>query len=203
MVLPAPGRRGFYHVPSLRQKGIAVFMTNRGELTAYDSRGVLLWQAFAGTSWQAQRRGGDLDEDDDDDAGEGDNLHRHQRQPFTPTLAAMALRRHAVPTVLLAAGQHDATVVSEHGNELAWLSLPESPTQPLVVLDFNFDGYNDILMVGHEGVYAWAQVRRPGAVPFSALVGGLIVIMVAVFVVQQGFVQQAGKPKGRSTERLD
>jgi hypothetical protein len=40
-------------------------------------------------------------------------------------------------------------------------------------------------------------------VPFSALVGGLIVTMVAVFVMRQGFMQQSARPKGRSTERVD
>ncbi len=54
-----------------------------------------------------------------------------------------------------------------------------------------------------EGIYGWAQVRRPGAVPFSALVGGLIVIMVGVFITQQGFMQQGGKRRGRSTDRVD
>lgn len=54
-----------------------------------------------------------------------------------------------------------------------------------------------------DGLYAWAQVRRPGALPFSALVGGLIVILVGVFVTQQGFMQQGGRKKGRSTDRVD
>lgn len=47
-----------------------------------------------------------------------------------------------------AAGSYAATIVSEHGRELEALDLPDSPTQPLVVADFNFDGYNDIILLG-------------------------------------------------------
>lgn len=136
-----------------------------------------------------------------------------------------------------------------------------TPTPPIQLADFNFDGYTDVLMVSREGIWGWAQVRRantaewrcrlkcvwcvwvarlgpalprharaasplpspaarrfrhlpcpqvrhPGALPFSALVAALMVIMAAVFVTQQGFMQ--GGPGGgakrrplRSTERED
>lgn len=105
--------------------------------------------------------------------------------------------------IIFAAGDGFFTLISEHGRELDSVELPEPPTQPLKVVDFNFDGYNDIIMVGRSGLYGWAQVRKPGALPFSALIGGLIVIMLAVFVTQHGFLQPAGKVKGRSTDRID
>jgi hypothetical protein len=53
-----------------------------------------------------------------------------------------------------------AVVVSEHGNTLAELELPEAPIQPLVVADFNGDGLNDIVLVTAQGVYGYVQVRR-------------------------------------------
>jgi hypothetical protein len=204
--LPVPGRHGHYRASTLRQKSIALFLNSRGEVTAYDSAGALLWQVYAGTSWRAARRdGAPPDDGDDDDGGQGGpgGEGRAPAPRFRPTLLPLALRRHAIPSVVVAAGQEDATVLSEHGHELAWVPLPEAPAHPLLALDFNLDGYTDLVMVGRGGLYGWAQVRRPGAVPFAALVAGLIVTMAAVFVTQQGFMQAAGRPKGRSTERVD
>ncbi len=49
-------------------------------------------------------------------------------------------------------------VVSEHGRELDSLDLPEVPAQPLVLADFNFDGFTDVILMG--------RVRR-GAAPLG------------------------------------
>ncbi|GAB4815172.1 hypothetical protein N2152v2_002218 [Parachlorella kessleri] len=186
IMLPIPGQRGHYRIGKVGQKGIAVFLNSRGDLTGYDAQGEMLWQASTPASWTPHELGEDEDVP-----------HRFV------TLKPVPLRSNAVPTVILAAGGYSAVIMSEHGHELDSLDLPELPAQPLVLADFNFDGYTDIILLGHEGIYGWAQVRRPGAVPFSALVGGLIVIMVGVFITQQGFMQQGGKRRGRSTDRVD
>lgn len=50
------------------------------------------------------------------------------------------------------------------------------------------------------------QVRHPGALPFSALVAALMVIMAAVFITQQQAFASSGPTKRRplrSTERED
>ncbi len=206
--LPVPGRGGHYRQQVLRQKSIAVFLTSRGDLTAYSSAGELLWQEVTSSYWKTNAFITSSDDGEDDtlnsDAAELENEQEDHYLEAQPTLAAMALRRHAIPSVILAAGDDVATIVSEHGNELISFDLPERPTQPLIALDFNLDGYTDVVMVGRDGLYGWAQVRRPGAVPFSALVGVLIVIMLTVFVMQQGFMQPEGrKIKGRSTDRVD
>ncbi len=46
------------------------------------------------------------------------------------------------------AGSYSAVIVSEHGHELDSLDLPELPAEPLVLADFNFDGYTDIILLG-------------------------------------------------------
>ena len=193
--LPVPGRRGHYSAVAARQKSNAVFFTSRGELTAYSSAGDLLWQVFTGVDWPpaAQVGGEDADGEESADAEQG----------AAPTLVPLSLRRHAIPSAILAAGPDEVTVVSEHGHELESFALPAPPVQPLAAVDFDLDGYTDVILTTADGMYAWAQVRKPGAVPFSALVGGLVVTMLAVFVTQQGFMKQAGKPKGRSTDRID
>ena len=51
-----------------------------------------------------------------------------------------------------------------------------------------------------------SKVRHPGALPFTSLVAALMVIMAAVFVTQQGFMQPGSGAKRRplrSTERED
>ena len=101
-----------------------------------------------------------------------------------------------------AAGDHTAAIVSEHGTVLDLLDLPEPPWQ-LEVADFNFDGHSDLLAVARGGLYAWAQVHHPGALPFRALVGGLIVVMAAVYALQQGLLGGDARARGRSTDRVD
>ena len=196
--LPVPGRGGHYRQQILRQKSNAVFLTSRGDLTSYSSSGDLLWQVMSSAYWKPGAIVEiDPNANDDDDSVEAEVVEAE------PTLIPMALRRHAIPSVILAAGDREATIVSEHGNELASFELPEKPTQPITVIDFNMDGYNDVVQVGQNGLYGWTQVRRPGAVPFSALIGVLIVTMLTVFVMQQGFMQTGSNRKGRSTDRID
>ena len=194
VALPMPGKAGHYRQQVLRQKKDAVFLTSRGDLTAYTCDGEMRWQATTGAFWAPttflSRSALDDVENEVEDVDPTLREEEEEMEEPEPTLVSMALRAHAIPSVILAAGDDEATIVSEHGNELVSFELPERPSQPLVVIDFNLDGYNDIVMMGHTGVYGWAQVRRPGAVPFSALVGVLIVIMLTVFVMQQGFMQQ-------------
>ncbi|PRW61178.1 FG-GAP repeat-containing isoform B [Chlorella sorokiniana] len=184
--LPQPGKKGQYRA-GLGQKGMVVFLNSMGELSAYDSAGDLLWQHAAGTSWRSS---------EDEDV-----------PPAVPTLRAMPLRPRAVPTVILAAGASAAVVMSQSGEEVDAWDLPDEPAMPLQLADFNFDGYTDVLLVSTDGIWAWAQVRHPGALPFSALVAALMVIMAAVFVTQQqGFAGggDGGKRRPlRSTERED
>lgn len=188
--LPQPGKHGHYRA-GVGQKGLSVFMTSQGELTAYSSDGEMEWQHFVGTRWS---------EDDDEDVPDPE-----------PTLRAMPLRPRAMPTVILAAGEESATIVSERGAEVDSFDLPDKPVMPLQLADFNFDGYTDIMLVSQDGMWGWAQVRHPGALPFSALVAALMVIMAAVFITQQqAFLNGGGGPGAggkrrplRSTERED
>lgn len=187
--LPQPGKHGHYR-GGVAQRGMAVVLNSNGELTAYASSGELLWQKYVGASWKASQ--------DEDVPGP------------SPTLRAVPLRPGGVPSVILAAGEESATVVSEHGGEVDSWELPDAPSMPLQLADFNFDGYTDVVLVSQDALWAWAQVRHPGALPFSALVAALMVIMAAVFVTQQGFLAPGGGGPGggkrrplRSTDRED
>lgn len=181
----------------LRQKSDVLFLTSRGDLTSYNAWGDMRWQVYTGITWGTKSAQGN----------EKDKTA--SRSADVPTLAALPLRRHAIQSVVLVAGEAHATIISEHGHEIASFHLPTRPIRPLIPLDFNLDGYTDIILMAEDGLYSWTQVRRPGAVSFAALVGGLIVTMLAVFITQQGFMQHLGmkgglgKGKGRSTDRID
>lgn len=217
VLLPVPGRRGKY-----RRGGgnLAVFLNSRGEVTSYDGQGHKVWQVRTGAGWLGGgghhwgEEDGDEDQDEEMHAQEarGGRRGRGGQWHVEPTLVAMPLRTHAIPTVILAGGGDAFVAISERGRIVDQFDLPATPDQPLVITDFNFDGLNDIVMVSSDGIYGWTQVRRPGALPFSALVGGLIVIMVAVWINQQGFMKGgggggggggSGRRKGRSTDRVD
>ena len=122
-----------------------------------------------------------------------------------PTLMAMPLRHHAVPSAVLVAGSSDAVIVSEHGNALESLSLPFPPIQPLVVADFNGDGLNDIVVVTAQGIYGYSQVQHLGGLTLSALLLTLVIALGIVYYTQltDGAAPGRATKKARSTEFLD
>ena len=46
-----------------------------------------------------------------------------------------------------------------------WGLVQALPALPLQILDFNGDGLNDIVLVSHDGLYGWAQVRAASLLP--------------------------------------
>lgn len=95
IVLPLPGRHGQFHGSDLRRKGLAVFLNSRGEITAYGSTGQLHWQVYTPCYWRPYTPG-DSERSADGDLVEGEGVSSK------PTLTAMPLRVHAIPTVILA-----------------------------------------------------------------------------------------------------
>lgn len=201
-------------ISSLRRRNNVYFLNSVGDLSGYSSWGELMWQVSTGATWDVVPLGEDgqiiIDSDQDPENSKEDPSSE------VPTLLPMTLRRHSTPTVILAAGRSYAAIVSERGHILASLSLPSSPIQPLNVIDYNLDGYMDVVLVAKEGLYGWTQVRRPGSISFGALVACLIVVMLAVFITQQSFGGQHAEAiredgfwlktrtaRGRSTDRID
>ena len=81
------------------------------------------------------------------------------------------------------------------------ISMQAPPSKPFVAADFTGDGLTDLIMISNEGLFGYAQVRRPGGVPFSILLALLIVAMIAVYTTHQ---TGAGKSLiARSTDRVD
>lgn len=79
-----------------------VFMTNKGEMTAVSSGGAHLWQEYLQVSWPPADQNPDH---------------------VVPTLAAMALYTHAVPTTVLAAGTDHAGEGPSGASRRLWAGL--------------------------------------------------------------------------------
>eukprot|EP01023_Acetabularia_acetabulum_P000905 TRINITY_DN10343_c0_g1_i1.p1 TRINITY_DN10343_c0_g1~~TRINITY_DN10343_c0_g1_i1.p1 ORF type:complete len:424 (-),score=63.98 TRINITY_DN10343_c0_g1_i1:296-1567(-) len=138
--------------------GYVIFLNSRGELTAFDHNGLRKWQSGVGASW-----------------GEDDSQ-------VVTTLKAIRLNNDGgVPNAILAAAASTLTVVSQNGNKLFSIQLPAPPTSPILTYDFSRDGYKDLIITTNNNIFAYEQVRRPSGLPFSTIVGCLIIAMVGVY----------------------
>lgn len=162
--------------------GDLIFLTSRGEVTAYTpglhQKGAYMrWQVVTGASWVGAFYQAGLSVD-----------------RVLPTLKVMSLRAHGLPQLILAAGENEAVILSPSGSQLNSILLPSPPTHALVVADFSGDSLNDLIVVTSSGVYGFVQVQQPGALLFSSLVGCLIVVMCAIFIVQHFSISEGKKP---------
>eukprot|EP00884_Botryococcus_braunii_P007301 jgi/Botrbrau1/16572/Bobra.0068s0003.2 len=174
--LPIPGPAGHFR----NSWGLAVFLNSRGEVTAFNPYGDKAWQVPSTAGWA---------------------LHAINVKA-TPTLKPMPLRTHAVPSVILVAGDTMAQVLSEHGHQLDSLILAGRPILPLQAVDFNGDTLTDVILVARNGVYGYGQIRHPTGVPFAALLACLIVAMGVVYFTQQTGTKSSSKGS-RATDRVD
>ncbi|KAI7756807.1 hypothetical protein M8C21_014478 [Ambrosia artemisiifolia] len=163
--------------------GDVVFLTNRGEVTAYTPGlhghdAVWQWQLLTGATWSNLPSPAGMME-----AGY-----------VVPTLKPFNLRMHDNQHLILAAGDQEAIVISPGGSKLTSIDLPAPPTHALVDADFSNDGLTDLIVVTSNGVYGFVQTRQPGAFFFSTLVGCLIVVMGVIFVTQH-INSVKGKPR--------
>ena len=84
--------------------------------------------------------------------------------------------------------------------------MPDTPVQPLTVLDWNFDGVNDVVLVTSSAVYGWAQVRRPQSTSYSMLVAALVLVLIIVYASNWQAEDEtftSASRKGRSTDQVD
>eukprot|EP00241_Pyramimonas_parkeae_P004151 CAMPEP_0114256276 /NCGR_PEP_ID=MMETSP0058-20121206/18057_1 /TAXON_ID=36894 /ORGANISM="Pyramimonas parkeae, CCMP726" /LENGTH=677 /DNA_ID=CAMNT_0001370813 /DNA_START=38 /DNA_END=2071 /DNA_ORIENTATION=- len=156
------------------------FLNSRGEVTVYSADGHKQWQIQAHTSWQ---RGG-----------------YDGNQDVVPSIQVFSPRVGARAEALVVAGATLAHVISPSGKKLQKLDLPDVPLAPVRLVDLNGDGLNDILVTVQGGVFAYLQRSRQGALPFSALLGVLIVAMAVVYFTQQAPGNKNASKSLRSTD---
>ncbi|RCV23336.1 hypothetical protein SETIT_4G290700v2 [Setaria italica] len=168
--------------------GDIVFLTSQGEVTSY-SPGLLghdavwRWQVSTGATWSNLPS----------PSGMMENI-------VVPTLKAFSLRSYDRKEVIIAGGDQEAVVLSPSGGILAIIELPAPPTHALIMEDFSGDGLTDMVVVTSGGVYGFVQIRQPGALFFSTLVGCLIVVIGVIFVSLHLNSSSSGKPRASSAE---
>lgn len=117
-------------------------------MTSYQPSGLKLhhatlrWQISTPASWQPMETPGGI------------------YPEMVPTLKVFSLRSssRSVPDAILASGDAEAVVISPNGYVADTLNLPMAPQSPIIVVDFNGDGWNDLLVVTSIGIYAFLQV---------------------------------------------
>ncbi|KAL4351814.1 hypothetical protein GQ457_06G039990 [Hibiscus cannabinus] len=153
--------------------GDVIFLTSRGEVTAYSPGlhghgAVWEWQLLTDATWSNLPSPSGI--------MEGGLV--------IPTLKPISLQVHDNQQMVLAAGEQAAVIISPAGSILASVDLPATPTHALITEDFSNDGLTDLILVTPTGVYGFVQTRQPGALFFSTLVGCLLLVMGVIFVSQ-------------------
>ncbi|CAI5957966.1 unnamed protein product [Closterium sp. NIES-64] len=177
-----------------RRHGDVIYFNSRGEITSYATEalsskgphGHMRWQISTDAKWTPA-----------DPAAAFDSS---APPAHVPSLHAMALKAGGRPEVILAVGDNEAVFVSPGGKILGTLALPTTPTEPIIVADFNGDRLNDLIIVTAIGPYGFVQVRQPGAMLLSSLLGCLVIVMSVIFVSLHLDTPRGGKPRGRSTD---
>lgn len=207
VALRVPNKNGHYAKMQLHQKMNLFYFNSRGEITSFASNGEKLYTLQTGIEWKQRYPNFDPESwGGDEESSVEEDSDYDEDGTSVPTFQAFSFRKHAVPSGILASGSQLVTVISEQGKEIWTGSLPHHPIQQLVQTDFNMDGYMDIVLVSRHGLYGWTQVRSPGGVSVSALVGGLIVVLLVVLISQNQFdvdTLGARRRKGRSTDQVD
>ncbi|KAK3255658.1 hypothetical protein CYMTET_35171, partial [Cymbomonas tetramitiformis] len=155
-----------------------VFLNSRGEVTMYAIDGTKRWQLQVHTTWH--RSGYDGEED------------------VAPALVTFAPRVGGRVEAILASGAQIAAVISPTGHKLQKIALPNVPTSPPRLVDLNGDGLNDLLIPVQGGFYVFLQRAQSGQLPFTAMLGILIVAMAMVYFTQQ---QPGGDARGSKPQR--
>eukprot|EP00475_Leptophrys_vorax_P030682 TRINITY_DN4615_c0_g1_i1.p1 TRINITY_DN4615_c0_g1~~TRINITY_DN4615_c0_g1_i1.p1 ORF type:complete len:386 (+),score=-5.88 TRINITY_DN4615_c0_g1_i1:171-1160(+) len=208
LVAPVLLPRRDRHRRHRRRHGDVIFFNSRGELTSYATEslsskgphGHMRWQISTQASWnpadaEASGAGGDA------------SWEAAATAPTNaPSLTAISLRADGGPghkrrpEVVLAVGDTEAVFVGAGGRVLGQVSLPTTPVEPVIVADFNGDRLNDLIFVTAIGPYGLVQVRQPGAMLLSSLLGCLVIVMSVIFVSLHLGNPRGGKPRGRSTD---
>lgn len=160
-----------------RRKSDVLFMNSRGEVTSVDRRGARQWSVQAGTGWTSFV--GEL-----------------EARKVAPTLEAFEIRRGTHGEAVLAAGAYSAAVLSRTGRALGTLELPAPPVQPMLVVDWSGDGYNDLVLVTADTVYGYQQIHHAGGMPYAALVGVLVVVMSVIYFSHHGYGARVKRARG-------
>lgn len=157
----------------------AVFMMDSGLVTCIDlSRRRVAWRAFAHADFTLS-----------------DERHPHL-SPYAisqamrdddPEYIGGGVQRYDVTTpYVIAVGDNTMTVLhSQDGSVAQMVPIPGAPVGPVIVVDFNGDGVNDVLLVTTHGVYGFVGAVQVRSTSVAGLLAGMTGVLLFLFVTRE------------------
>jgi hypothetical protein len=121
--------------------------------------------------------------------------------PITPSLSTMSLRTKGPVDTLLALGQEFGSLLSADGDELASFHLPDSPVGPPAFGDLDHDGYTDVVLHCRTQIVGLSIAPRTYRKTLGYLMGGLLLVLVAVVVGEAVATSGDGKLGARRRQK--
>ncbi|XP_072169576.1 uncharacterized protein [Diadema setosum] len=169
-------RRGFIsHLLglSMAKPGMdMVFVASNGRVTSYGPQGQFNWQVSTAAIWTEHHivsgAQGYINQD----------LQNMYHLSFTPSIQLTSLQEYSRKSSAVIAGWDSLVLLSlETGAILAEHSLPCQPTAPLIVGDFNNDGWNDVVVQCMHS-YLGFSLQQQSRYWATAAVGLAVVVIV-------------------------
>mmetsp|Transcript_41214 Transcript_41214/g.66839 ORF Transcript_41214/g.66839 Transcript_41214/m.66839 type:complete len:705 (+) Transcript_41214:47-2161(+) len=158
----------------------SIFYVSNGRISSYSSNGVLNWQTPPLVPWPTYMRR----------VSDPDNMHVEP----APALRRLPVSSHLKEEYVIAVGYTSLVVIEPlSGKVLNIVQLPEVPTGPIVIGDFNNDGLNDVLVPTRLAYYGLTLKKTPGSRILALFVGAFLIAISAVF----GYNYLLEKPGGR------
>lgn len=175
----------------------AVFMINTGLVTCVDpSRRRVLWRAQTGSRFTRAETDGMAGWKD------RDNHEELEPKPF-PQLVPYSLSQknretdvtfvgggkepyRRVDTYVLAFGDTEFSVIkTKNGKVTRAIGLEEAPVAPVLVVDFNGDGTNDLIVVSKYGIYGFVGNSQASSEAVAALMLLLVGLLGILFAIRE------------------
>ncbi|XP_033625650.1 uncharacterized protein LOC117288891 [Asterias rubens] len=150
----------------------SIFLVSNGRVTSYGPSGRINWQVDTNIKWNTAMT-------------IFKNKHHFPKEimdryhnAFQPGMQVMALQVFGkLGAVALVGWDHLDILSLEDGHQIAHHSLPCQPTAPLVIGDFNSDGYNDVILQCSSGILGF-RLELYSAYWSTAVIGLCLVAIV-------------------------
>ncbi|CAM43112.1 conserved hypothetical protein [Leishmania braziliensis MHOM/BR/75/M2904] len=183
----------------------AAFMIDTGLVTCIDpSRRRVLWRA---------QTGGRFAPTPSDDMAEARKIRYQVNsdvRPFPQMVPYSLLQKNRetdvtfvggggepfrrVDTYVLAMGDTEFSIIkTKNGKVTRSISLPEPPVAPVLVVDFNGDGTNDLIVVSKYHIFGFVGSSRASSETMAALMLLLVGLLGILFAVREKKIAEEGQ----------
>uniref|UniRef100_A0A7S0I2L2 FG-GAP repeat-containing protein n=1 Tax=Hanusia phi TaxID=3032 RepID=A0A7S0I2L2_9CRYP len=178
-----------------------IFLISDGFLSSYSYYGSLNWQIQTPAYW-VQPAPVSVD-GPSDSLMAGEDMRATIDINMMPVLEVIHLRANKFGAeYILVMGMHNGAIVSETGQIVAEFGLPDVPTGPPVVGDFDKDGYNDLIIQTRTGLTGMSINPARHRKPLSFVLGGILLIIASAMFLNQ-VAQRRGSGKKSKGKNLD